>query len=273
MSEQTDYQLDDLLYLMARLRDADSGCPWDIDQDFASIVPSTIEELYEVVELIEAERYSELPAELGDLLFQIVFYAQLGREQGLFEFADVVQSITEKLLRRHPHVFVDGQLYGRRRQGPPPTAAQLSQQWRQIKAAERAQYGAPRRSPALWGELPAGLPALAAAQKLTAEAAHLGFDWPDEAGPMAKIAEELAELRDEVAAGDQPRVAEEYGDLLLAVVNLGRHLQVDAEQALRSANDKFRLRFTAMVAATEAPLAPRSIDAWQALWEQVKASE
>ncbi len=264
------YQLGDLLHLMARLRDPASGCPWDIEQDFASIVPSTIEELYEVVELIEAERYSELPDELGDLLFQIVFYAQLGSERELFEFADVVHAITTKLLRRHPHVFVDGDLYGAKRSGPAPAKQQLSTQWQAIKAAERAERAAPLQRP-LWGELPAGLPALAAAQKIAEQAARIGFDWPDAAGPLAKVGEELAELQAELAAGNRSASEEEYGDLLLAAVNLGRHLGVDAEQALRRANDKFRRRFTAMI--DENGLQPLSAEQWQARWETVKAAE
>lgn len=261
------YQLGDLLYLMARLRDPASGCPWDIEQDFSSIVPSTIEELYEVVELIEAERYAELPDELGDLLFQIVFYTQLGSERELFEFADVVHAITTKLLRRHPHVFVDGQLYGARRDGPAPPPEVLSAQWQAIKAAER---GAPQRAQLL-GDLPAGLPALAAGQKITEQAARVGFDWPDTSGPLAKVGEELAELQAELAAGNRAASEEEYGDLLLAAVNLGRHLGVDAEQALRRANDKFRRRFAAMI--DENGVQPLSAEQWQARWEQVKADE
>jgi len=268
------YQLGDLLHLMARLRDPASGCPWDIEQDFASIVPSTIEELYEVVELIEAERYSELPDELGDLLFQIVFYAQLGSERELFEFADVVHAITTKLLRRHPHVFVDGDLYGAERSGPAPAKQQLSTQWQAIKAAEKA--AAPATPQPLWGDLPAGLPALAAAQKISAQVARVGFDWPDAAGPLAKVGEELAELQAELPAGNSAAIEEEYGDLLLAAVNLGRHLGLDAEQALRRANDKFRRRFGTMVesggAADRAPES-RSIEQWQERWEQVKAAE
>lgn len=272
MSQQR-YQLDDLLHLMARLRDPDSGCPWDLKQDFQSIVPSTIEELYEVVELIEAERYRELPDELGDLLFQIVFYAQLGSERGEFAFADIIQAITEKLLRRHPHVFVDGDLYGRRRCAVAPTDSELAEQWQQIKAAEKRSAQPQRVSQALWGDAPAGLPALAAAQKIAAQAARLGFDWPGVDGPLAKVAEELAELRAELDSGAAERIAEEYGDLLLAAVNLGRHLDIDAEQALRAANQKFRRRFAAMVEGEQKPTQARSIDDWQILWERVKVAE
>ena len=274
MSQQR-YQLDDLLHLMARLRDTDNGCPWDLKQDFQSIVPSTIEELYEVVELIEAERFSELPDELGDLLFQIVFYAQLGSERGEFAFADIIQAITEKLLRRHPHVFVDGDLYGRRRCAVAPTDSELAEQWQQIKAAEKAQCSGDSMPAAasLWGDAPAGLPALAAAQKISAQAARLGFDWPTVDGPLAKVGEELAELRVELDSGAAERIAEEYGDLLLAAVNLGRHLDIDAEQALRAANQKFRRRFAAMVEGEQKPDQTRSIDDWQILWERVKVAE
>ena len=269
------YRLNDLLHLMSRLRDPESGCPWDLEQNFHSIVPSTIEELYEVVELIEAERFDELPDELGDLLFQIVFYAQLGRERGLFSFDDVVDAITRKLLRRHPHVFVEGDLYGAMRQGPAPEKSVLSEQWQQIKAAEKAQRSEQPKPPAtsLWGDLPAGLPALAAAQKISAQAARLGFDWPTVAGPVAKVSEELNELKAEIDLASRPAIEGEYGDLLLAVVNLGRHLNIDAEQALRSANNKFRRRFGAMLDLHSGPHKTLSAEDWDVLWEQIKADE
>ena len=274
MAEQH-YCLNDLLHLMSRLRAPQGGCPWDLEQNFHSIVPSTIEELYEVVELIEAERFDELPDELGDLLFQIVFYAQLGREQGLFNFDDVIDAITRKLLRRHPHVFVDGDLYGAVRQGPAPEKSVLSEQWQQIKAAEKAQRSEQPNPPvaSLWGDLPAGLPALAAAQKISAQAARLGFDWPTVAGPVAKVSEELNELKAEIDLASRPAIEEEYGDLLLAVVNLGRHINIDAEQALRTANNKFRRRFGAMLDLHSEPLNALSGDDWDVLWEQVKAAE
>lgn len=274
MTEQH-YSLNDLLHLMCRLRAPQGGCPWDLEQNFHSIVPSTIEELYEVVELIEAERFDELPDELGDLLFQIVFYAQLGREQGLFNFDDVIDAITRKLLRRHPHVFVDGDLYGAVRQGSAPEKSVLSEQWQQIKAAEKAQRSEQPNPPVatLWGDLPAGLPALAAAQKISAQAARLGFDWPTVAGPVAKVSEELNELKAEIDLASRPAIEEEYGDLLLAVVNLGRHINIDAEQALRTANNKFRRRFGAMLDLHSEPLNALSGDDWDVLWEQVKATE
>ncbi len=274
MAEQH-YSLNDLLHLMSRLRAPQGGCPWDLEQNFHSIVPSTIEELYEVVELIEAERFDELPDELGDLLFQIVFYAQLGREQGLFNFDDVIDAITRKLLRRHPHVFVDGDLYGAVRQGPAPEKSVLGEQWQQIKAAEKAQRSEQPNPPVapLWGDLPAGLPALAAAQKISAQAARLGFDWPTVAGPVAKVSEELNELKAEIDLASRPAIEEEYGDLLLAVVNLGRHINIDAEQALRTANNKFRRRFGAMLDLHSEPFNALSGDDWDLLWEQVKAAE
>lgn len=274
MAEQH-YSLNDLLHLMSRLRAPQGGCPWDLEQNFHSIVPSTIEELYEVVELIEAERFDELPDELGDLLFQIVFYAQLGREQGLFNFDDVIDAITRKLLRRHPHVFVDGDLYGAVRQGPAPEKSVLSEQWQQIKAAEKAQRSEQPNPPVapLWGDLPAGLPALAAAQKISAQAARLGFDWPTVAGPVAKVSEELNELKAEIDLASRPAIEEEYGDLLLAVVNLGRHINIDAEQALRTANNKFRRRFGAMLDLHSEPYNALSGDDCDVLWEQVKAAE
>ncbi|WP_223652305.1 nucleoside triphosphate pyrophosphohydrolase [Halopseudomonas nanhaiensis] len=240
MSER--YTLDDLLYLMRRLRDPKHGCPWDLEQDFASIVPHTLEEAYEVADAIAEQDYTQLSGELGDLLFQVVYYAQLGQEAGHFGWDQIVDGITRKLVRRHPHVFPDGNL-----RTPPGTlridADQVKRRWEEIKAQERAEKSATPRQLSLLDDVPSALPALSRAQKLQKRASGAGFDWPEAAPVVAKIAEELDEVRDAMAAGDHQAVAEEVGDLLFCVVNLARHLKVDAETALREGNAKFERRF------------------------------
>lgn len=236
------YQLDDLLYLMQRLRDPAHGCPWDLEQSFETIVPHTLEEAYEVADAIAQGDFEQLSGELGDLLFQVVYYAQLGREAGHFGWDAVVDGITRKLVRRHPHVFPDGNL-----RTPPGTrslnAEQIKHRWEEIKAEERAaKAGAPQQL-SLLDDVPHALPALSRAQKLQKRASRAGFDWSETAPVIDKVQEELDEIRQAVAAGDQQAVAEEVGDLLFCVVNLARHLQVDAESALRAGNAKFERRF------------------------------
>lgn len=238
------YQLDDLLYLMERLRDPEHGCPWDLQQSFASIAPHTLEEAYEVADAIALQDYGQLAGEVGDLLFQVVYYAQLGREAGHFEWRDVVDGITRKLVRRHPHVFPDGNL-----RTPPGTQRldeqQIKQRWEEIKAEERAERAAAPQQLSLLDDVPRALPALSRAQKLQKRAAANGFDW-DEVGPVIdKIAEELEEVRQAMGRREQQAIDEEVGDLLFAMVNLARHLNVDAETALRGGNEKFerRLRY------------------------------
>lgn len=252
-----------LLAIMARLRDPAAGCPWDLKQDFRSIAPHTLEEAYEVSDAIERHDLESLRDELGDLLFQVTFHCQLASERGAFGFDDVVAAICDKLTRRHPHVF--GGI-------PVADAEEQSKVWERLKTEERRAQG--QGEGALDG-IPAALPALSRARKLGHRAADAGFDWPDAAGPRAKIDEELAEL-DRVYAdgGDPGRLEAELGDLLFSVVNLARHLGVDPETALRRASDRFAGRYAHLERALAArglkPVAasPELLDS---LWEAAKA--
>lgn len=246
--------IDRLLSVMAKLRDPDGGCEWDLAQDFATIAPYTIEEAYEVADAIAGGDPSAICDELGDLLLQVVFHSQIAADAGLFGFDDVATAISDKMERRHPHIFGDRK------------TEDVRQQWEQIKADERAADG-PKG--ALSG-VALSLPALLRAQKLQSRAARVGFDWPDINGPRAKITEELAEV---AAAENDAERHEEVGDLLFAVVNYASHLGVDAETALRDANLKFARRFAAMEDRAGGSLAGLSLDAQEAHWQAVKASE
>ena len=255
-----------LLELMARLRNLDHGCPWDRQQTYATIVPHTIEEAYEVADAIAREDWAELQAELGDLLFQVVFYAQIAREEGRFDFAAVVGGIVEKMTRRHPHVFGDEQY---------ADAAEQTAAWERIKAAEAAE-GAKRSAGALDG-VPLALPALTRAVKLQKKASKVGFDWGAVEPILAKIAEEIGEIRHEIATeAPSERLADELGDVLFAVANLARHLQLDPETALRGTNAKFERRFRRIEhwlaeddrAPTDSTLAEMDV-----LWERAKREE
>ena len=228
-----------LLDVMRALRDPESGCPWDIEQDFSTIAPYTIEEAYEVADAIERADFDELRSELGDLLFQVVFYTQMASEKGLFDFDDVANGISEKLVRRHPHVFGSDE---ERAKG------QVDGSWEAIKEEERS---ADPDASAIAGVARA-LPALKRAQKLGKRASRVGFDWPDRRGAQEKIQEEMDELEDAVGTRDEGHIEEELGDVLFAVVNLARHLDVDPEKALTGANHKFERRFRAMEADIEA---------------------
>lgn len=241
MTAANHYQLSDLLYLMARLRDPDGGCPWDLQQDFASIVPHTLEEAYEVADAIEREDFAHLPSELGDLLFQVVFYSQLGQELQMFDFSTVVHSITEKLVRRHPHVFADGQLYAAR-QTSAVNSEQVKQRWEEIKQQERAEQAEPEQAVSVLADIPLNMPALSRALKIQKRASSVGFDWSSLPPVLAKVDEELQEIREALARGDQAAISEELGDLLFATVNVARHLKVNPETALRAANIKFSKR-------------------------------
>jgi ATP diphosphatase len=225
--------IDKLLEVMARLRDPEHGCPWDQQQDFASIAPYTVEEAYEVADAITREDFGALRDELGDLLFQVVFHARMAQEAGLFDFDDVAGTITDKMLRRHPHVFGSDE---------ERAAGAQDGSWERIKAEERAEKA---DYSALTGVAKA-LPSLKRAQKLGKRASMVGFDWPDRHGPREKIHEELDELEAAVGTRSQPSIEEEFGDLLFAAVNLARHLGVDPEKALTGANYKFERRFRDM---------------------------
>ena len=246
--------IDRLLAVMAKLRDPNGGCEWDLAQSFATIAPYTIEEAYEVADAIAGGDPAAICDELGDLLLQVVFHSQIAADAGLFGFDDVATAISDKMERRHPHIFGDG------------NTDNVRQQWEQIKADERAADG-PKG--ALSG-VALSLPALLRAQKLQSRAARVGFDWPDVNGPRDKIAEELVEV---ALATDEAERHEEVGDLLLAVANYARHLGVDAESALRDANIKFGRRFAAMEDRAGGSLAGLSLDEQEAHWLAVKASE
>ena len=252
-----------LLDIMARLRDPQGGCPWDVEQTFATIAPYTVEEAYEVADAIERNDLRDLKEELGDLLFQVVFHSRMAEEQGAFAFDDVVMAVADKLERRHPHVFGDA---GER------TTSEQNLAWEAIKAEERkgkAKHG-------VLDDVPVGLPALTRAVKLTKRAGRVGFDWPSTREVFAKLTEEVAELEAEIEAGDQGRIREEMGDLLFVVANLARKLDVEPEDALRAANAKFTRRF----AHIEARLAERgkrpdqsTLEEMDAIWNEVRATD
>jgi MazG family protein len=251
-----------LLDIMARLRDRERGCPWDLEQTFATIAPYTIEEAYEVADAIERNDLGDLKDELGDLLFQVVFHARMAEEAGAFAFADVAHAICDKMLRRHPHVFGGQKIEG---------SAEQTKRWEEIKREERS---AAADAGVLDG-VPLGLPALTRAAKLGKRAATVKFDWPDVAGVRAKVDEELAELDGAVAGGNRDEIAAELGDLLFSIANLARHLKLDAETCLRSANARFARRFQAVegsVAASGRPWSSFEAAELDALWRRAKAS-
>ncbi|MHA6204432.1 nucleoside triphosphate pyrophosphohydrolase [Dyella soli] len=264
MSDAVRHGLDDLLAIMARLRDPQDGCPWDVQQDFASIAPYTIEEAYEVADAIDRLDWRDLRDELGDLLLQVVFHAQMAKEAGLFDFTDVAHAISDKMVRRHPHVF------GAERYDDLDAQKQA---WEDIKTAERAARGESHDDSALAG-VSRGLPEWKRALKLQERAARVGFDWPDEQPVIAKLLEEVEEVRVEFADGRDPqRLQDEIGDVLFVVVNLARHGGVDFSQALRHANAKFERRFRRMeqLARDQGDgLAERDLAGQEALWQLAK---
>lgn len=268
------YTLDDLLHLMARLRDPQYGCPWDLKQNYASIVPHTIEEAYEVADAIERGDFEHLQGELGDLLFQVVYYSQLAREEGRFEFDGVVDSITRKLIRRHPHVFPTGELYAPV-DTPSLSEVQVKSRWEEIKAEERAEKSQPEQL-SLLDDVPAALPALSRAAKLQKRAATVGFDWPAALPVLDKVREELDEVLQAMADGDADALEDEVGDLLFAAVNLARHLKQDPEHALRRANRKFERRFRFIEQALRdsgRSIEDCNLDELDALWGEAKRQE
>ena len=253
-----------LVGIMAALRDPQGGCPWDLEQDFRSIAPYTLEEAYEVADAIERGNLEDLRDELGDLLLQVVFHAQMAREHGAFDFDDVVRGICDKLVRRHPHVF-GGEAVA--------SAAEQSEAWERLKAAEKEGRGAA----GLLDDVPVSLPSLTRAAKLGRRAARAGFDWPDPSGPRRKIDEELGEL-DEALAGERPagEIEGEFGDLLFSMVNWARHLGIDPEAALRRSNEKFLRRFRHIegrLAEEGQAVAQAGLEKLDALWEDAKVAE
>ena len=267
------YTLDDLLAVMARLRDKDTGCPWDVEQSFASIAPYTIEEAYEVADAIARDDLDALKEELGDLLLQVVYHAQMASEQHRFDFADVADAITRKMIRRHPHVFADSSLR---------EEFLNTDLWQRIKAQEKAERGETSEGSIL-DDIPLARPALTRAVKLQKRAAGVGFDWPSLAPVLAKAEEEIAELKAAIAesAGETgkdhaKRVAEELGDLLFVMANIARHLEVDPEAALRDANAKFVRRFKNIEAAlAKEGRKPENatLEEMDQLWDEAKAAE
>ncbi|MFW5679307.1 MAG: nucleoside triphosphate pyrophosphohydrolase [Pseudomonadota bacterium] len=258
--------MDQLLEVMARLRDPDGGCPWDVEQTFETIAPYTIEEAYEVADAIHRQDPQDLKAELGDLLLQVVYHARMAEERGWFAFDDVAGAITAKMIERHPHVFGDATV---------ADAAAQSRAWEATKKAERAAKAAAAGTvDHVLADVPLALPALERAQKLQARAARVGFDWPDARGAMAKVREELGEI--ETAAGDRAALRHEVGDLLFACVNLARHLDVSAEEALQGASRRFERRFGHIedrLAAEGRRPEEVDLDRLEALWQDAKAGE
>jgi len=263
--------MDRLLAIMARLRDPRNGCPWDLEQSFRTIVPHTIEEAYEVADAIERDDLKALPGELGDLLFQVVFYSQMAAEAGHFRIDDVLAAINDKMIERHPHVFGTASI---------ETAEAQTVAWEVQKAKERAaEAAAEGRAISVLDGVATGLPALTRAEKLQKRAARIGFDWPEAAPVLDKIEEEIGELKAEMTdRPDGSRLDEEMGDLLFACANLARHLGVEPEGALRRANQKFERRFKRMEALAAAETGsdkamPTALEHLEALWQRVKDEE
>lgn len=265
--KQEHYSLEDLLAIMAALRDPEHGCPWDLKQDFSSIVPHTLEEAYEVADTIAREAWHELPGELGDLLFQVVFYARLGEERSSFNFHDVVQAISTKLVSRHPHVFGDVRF---------DDEAAIKANWEATKAKERRARD--QEATSALDDIPLALPALSRANKIQKRCAAVGFDWGELPPVVDKIREELDEVMEEVnqPERDDDRIADELGDLLFATVNLVRHLKQEPEAVLRRANAKFERRFRAveqLLAADGKDCTSSSLAEMDDCWRWVKQSE
>ena len=264
------YTVEDLLSVMARLRDKDTGCPWDVEQSFATIAPYTIEEAYEVADAIAREDLDALKEELGDLLLQVVYHAQMASEDARFGFADVVDAITRKMIRRHPHVFADASRH----------EFLTGDMWQRIKAEEKVERGTAAEG-AMLDDVPLALPALTRAVKLQKRAAEVGFDWPSLVPVLAKVDEEIAELKSAIAESEgeeshAKRVTEEFGDLLFVMANIARHLKVDPEAALRGANAKFVRRFrsieTALAKDGRTP-EDATLEEMDQLWDEAKAAE
>ena len=257
-------QMDRLVRIMAALRDPETGCPWDIEQRFETIAPYTIEEAYEVADAIARDNVEDLRAELGDLLFQVVYHARMAEETGAFDLEDVARGIADKMVARHPHVFGD--------ESRDKSADQQSRDWEEVKAVERARKG----TEGVLDDVALGLPALLRALKLQKRAARVGFDWPDDAGVIDKIAEEARELAEARMSTEADAVEDEMGDLLFSVANLARRWDIDPEAALRRANAKFVRRFGAVEAALAAEgrsPTDATLDEMEAYWVAAKAGD
>jgi ATP diphosphatase len=276
------YTTDDLLYLMSRLRDPETGCPWDIKQTYQSIVPHTLEEAYEVADAIDKKDYEHLKEELGDLLFQVIFYSQIGKEDKHFDFLDIVDALVTKLVRRHPHVFPTGELRSETNSAP-LTDDEISGRWEQIKQQERDDKEAKQAllekkstDIGLLDDIPTALPALQRAEKLQKRAATVGFDWPETIQVLDKIEEEIAELREALIEGDRAHIQDEMGDVLFAMTNLARHINVKSEIALRGTNEKFVRRFSFIESSLKnagRSLEDASLEEMEGLWQGAKNLE
>jgi nucleoside triphosphate diphosphatase len=266
-ADRAESGLGELLAIMVALRTPVTGCPWDLEQTFATIAPYTIEEAYEVADAIQRGHMADLREELGDLLLQVVYHAQIATEAGTFTFADVADGISRKMIRRHPHVFGDAAARA---------AGAAKGFWEKIKAEEKAAKGVIKSAPSVLADVPLGLPGLTRAVKLQEKAARVGFDWPDIGPVFDKMREELAELEEVVAKGDKAGIQDEFGDLLFVMANVARHLGVDPETAVRGTNAKFTRRFQGIEAALakdgRTP-ADSDLDEMDALWNAVKMAE
>ena len=265
----TIYTIEDLIYLMSRLRNPETGCPWDLEQDAVSLVPYLLEEAYEVADTIERGDLNHLSEELGDLLFQVVFHARMAEEEDRFTFNDVVATLVAKLVSRHPHVFPDGTLQSHRERDQVISNREIGDVWERKKRAERNRKG--HRS--LLADVPRGFPALTRAQKIQKRAARAGFDWSNIEGVLEKVREEITELENELDDDNRERLEDEMGDLFFSLVNLARHLGLDSESALRKATGKFEERFNVMeeiVDREEAQMDELSVEELDRLWNRAK---
>jgi len=268
--QNAEYSVDDLIYLMQRLRNPETGCPWDLQQDYRSIAPSTIEEAYEVADAIEREDYDHLKEELGDLLFQVVFYGQLAEEENRFSFHDIVHTLTSKLVRRHPHVFPQGTLQSERCGKERHDNSRVNATWEAIKQQEREEKG----SNGVFDDVPLSLPGLIRAAKLQKRAAKFGFDWREKEQVLEKIQEEVFELRDALVSGDEQASQNELGDLLFTCVNMARHLGKDPESLVREANGKFERRFSYVESKIKRhPNSNMSTEDLDKFWQEAKRKE
>lgn len=264
MTDKNETPMTELLSIMARLRDKETGCPWDIEQDFKSIAPYTLEEAYEVVDAIDRNHMDDLKEELGDLLLQVVFHAQMATEQNLFTFDDVAKTLCQKLVSRHPHVFGESDA---------KSAEDVLGIWNEAKSKEEKSQ---RPKQSALDDVPVGFPSLLRAQKLSKIAAKMGFEWQKTEDVIDKIIEELNEFRAELVSGDRQKQDEELGDVLFSVVQLGRRLDLNCEESLRKANNKFYRRFNGMerdIRSTNRDSKSLSADDWEELWQEQKAKE